>query len=200
MGPGKDIHGTPVPTQWYGRGWPETSSTRHHHNDKTKFTVTRIGYQHFRRRVALFECDGYRPHELTLVRPVFLTFKSARQPQLLSGSYDDTPNKHMPRSLVDRSALSATGLFNTSVAAEKQVWSRQLFYILTLNFNGEALRRLENLPKGECAEDWRHVVEHHGVATSKLVSRKASSGCHPRSHRCGRAVHVDGHQIARAVG
>ena len=29
-----------------GRRWPETSSTRHHHNDKTKVTVTRLGYQH----------------------------------------------------------------------------------------------------------------------------------------------------------
>ena len=29
-----------------GRGWPETRSTRHHHDDKTKVTVTRLGYQH----------------------------------------------------------------------------------------------------------------------------------------------------------
>ena len=28
VGPGKDTHGTPVPTQWEGRGWPESSSTR----------------------------------------------------------------------------------------------------------------------------------------------------------------------------
>ena len=29
-----------------GRGWPETRSTRHHHDDKTKVTLTRLGYQH----------------------------------------------------------------------------------------------------------------------------------------------------------
>ena len=44
VGPGKDTHG--LPTEWEGRGWPETSSTGHHHNDKTKVTVTRLGYQH----------------------------------------------------------------------------------------------------------------------------------------------------------
>ena len=30
-----------------GRWWPETSSTRHHHNDKTKVTIiTRLGFLH----------------------------------------------------------------------------------------------------------------------------------------------------------
>ena len=30
-----------------GRGWPETQSTRHHHNDKTKVITPRLGYQQF---------------------------------------------------------------------------------------------------------------------------------------------------------
>ena len=47
MGPGKDTHGTPVPTQWEGRGWPTTRYTRHHQHDKTKVTVTRLSYQQF---------------------------------------------------------------------------------------------------------------------------------------------------------
>ena len=46
VGPGKDTHGAAVPTEWGGRGWPTTSNTRHHQHDKTKITVTRLGYQH----------------------------------------------------------------------------------------------------------------------------------------------------------
>ena len=29
-----------------GRGWPETQSTRHHYNDKTKVITPRLGYQY----------------------------------------------------------------------------------------------------------------------------------------------------------
>ena len=28
MGPGKDTHGTPVPTKWRGRGWPKRTTRR----------------------------------------------------------------------------------------------------------------------------------------------------------------------------
>ena len=45
VGPGKDTHGTPVLTQWEGRGWPTTSCTRNHQHDKTKLTAPRLGYQ-----------------------------------------------------------------------------------------------------------------------------------------------------------
>ena len=47
VGPGKDTHGTPVPTQWENRGWPTTSYTRHHQHDKTKVAVSRLGSQHY---------------------------------------------------------------------------------------------------------------------------------------------------------
>ena len=46
VGPGKDTHGTPVPTLWEGGGWPTSSYTRHHQHDKTKVTASRLGYQH----------------------------------------------------------------------------------------------------------------------------------------------------------
>ena len=46
VGPGKDTHGTPVPTQWEGRGRPRTSLTRHQQHEKTKVTASRLGYQH----------------------------------------------------------------------------------------------------------------------------------------------------------
>ena len=32
MGPGKDTHGTPVPTKWRGRGWPKP----HHKKTNTR--------------------------------------------------------------------------------------------------------------------------------------------------------------------
>ena len=51
VGPGKDTHGTPVLLRREGRGWPETRSTRHHHNDETKVVTPRLGYQHTSRIV-----------------------------------------------------------------------------------------------------------------------------------------------------
>ena len=41
------------------------------------------------------------------------------------------------------------------LTAEEPVLSRQFFCMLTLSVNGEALRRLENVPVGEGAEAWR---------------------------------------------
>ena len=46
MGPTKDTHGTPVPLRREAVG-PETQSTRHHPNDKTKVITPRFGYQQF---------------------------------------------------------------------------------------------------------------------------------------------------------
>ena len=54
--------------------------------------------------------------------------------------------------VMDRAALSAVALFNTSLTVEEQGWSRQLFNMLTLSVNGEALRRRQSVPKGEGAD------------------------------------------------
>ena len=40
LSPGKDTHGTPVPTQWEG------PCVAHNQHDKTKITASRLGYQH----------------------------------------------------------------------------------------------------------------------------------------------------------
>ena len=66
------------------------------------------------------------------------------------------------RSLMERCALSVVALSNTGLTAEEQVWSRQLFRMLTLSVNGEALRRLENVPEDEGAEAWRRFAEELG--------------------------------------
>ncbi len=36
MGPGKDTHGTPVPKQWGGRGWPDSQCSQQWLNDRRR--------------------------------------------------------------------------------------------------------------------------------------------------------------------
>ena len=43
--PGRTTHGTPVPLRREAVSGPETQSTRHHHNDETKVSSPRLGYQ-----------------------------------------------------------------------------------------------------------------------------------------------------------
>ena len=46
MGPGKGTHGTPVLVRREAVGGPKQAPRDHHHNDRTKVTVTRLGYRH----------------------------------------------------------------------------------------------------------------------------------------------------------
>ena len=46
MGPGKGTHGTPVLVRREAVGGPKQAPRDHHHNDRTKVTVTRFGYRH----------------------------------------------------------------------------------------------------------------------------------------------------------
>ena len=51
-------------------------------------------------------------------------------------------------------------------ASAEQVWSRQLYYMLSLSTSGEAQRRLQNVPEGEGAEAWKVFSEHYEPKTA----------------------------------
>jgi len=70
------------------------------------------------------------------------------------------------RLLMDQAATLTTAIKNTTMTADEQKWSRQLFYMLTLTVNGEALRRLQNVQEGEGAEAWRVFNEHYEPKTA----------------------------------
>ena len=75
---------------------------------------------------------------------------------------------HLPRTPMNRAALSVVALFNTSVAAEEQDLSRQLlFYLQSSSVNRKALRRLEHVPEGRGAEAWRRFVEHYELVKAR---------------------------------
>ena len=57
--------------------------------------------------------------------------------------------------------------------------------MLTLSVNGEALRRLENVPVGEGAEAWRRLYKALRDETSKSVAPNASSDTNLRLRRSG---------------
>ena len=47
-----------------------------------------------------------------------------------------------------------------------QVWSRQLYYMLSLNTSAEAQRRLQNVPEGEGAKARKAFSEHYEPKTA----------------------------------
>ena len=55
------------------------------------------------------------------------------------------------RALMEKSRTNVADMLNVKLTAAEQVWSRQLYYILSLNTSGEAQRRLQNVPEGEGA-------------------------------------------------
>ena len=63
--------------------------------------------------------------------------------------------------LMEQSANSTVKLDNNDLTPGAAGWSRQLFYMLTLSVQGEALRRLENIPEGQGAEAWRAMCDHY---------------------------------------
>ena len=46
MGPGKDNHGTPVPTQWEGRGWLDRTALLTQHKDASPRWDPRMVAEH----------------------------------------------------------------------------------------------------------------------------------------------------------
>ena len=87
-------------------------------------------------------------------------------------------------------------LFNASMTAEEQVWSRQLFYMLTHSVNGPALRRLESVPEVEGAEASRLFVEHHEPKQASQFLGKLRGILTPRH----RTSWTSRQQIPRPVG
>ena len=55
---------------------------------------------------------------------------------------------------------------NVNLTAAEQVWSRQLYCMLSLSTSGEAQRRLQNVPEGEGAEAWKVFSEHYEPKTA----------------------------------
>ena len=58
------------------------------------------------------------------------------------------------------------GTIGTAGAVPAAVWSRQLYYMLSLSTSGEAQRRLQNVPEGEGAEAWKVFSEHDEPKTA----------------------------------
>ena len=55
---------------------------------------------------------------------------------------------------------------NVKLTAAEQVWSRQLYYMLSLSTSGEAQRRLQNVPEGEGAEARKVFSERYEPKTA----------------------------------
>ena len=70
---------------------------------------------------------------------VMLSFSAAVSPEL--------------RALMEKARINVADMLNVNLTSE-QVWSRQLYYMLSLSTSGEAQRGLQNVPEGEGAEAW----------------------------------------------
>ena len=70
------------------------------------------------------------------------------------------------RTLMEKARTTATGMLNVNLTAPEQVWSRQLYYMLSLSTSGEAQRRLQTVPVGEGAKAWKVFSEHDEPKTA----------------------------------
>ena len=70
------------------------------------------------------------------------------------------------RTLMEKARTIATDMLNVSLTAPEQVWSRQLYYMLSLSTSGEAQRRLQNVPEGEGAEPRKVFSEDNEPKTA----------------------------------
>ena len=62
-------------------------------------------------------------------------------------------------SRVDTRVVKKLTIFNTGLMTEERVWSRQLFYMLTLSVNSAQAQK--KVPDGQGVEAWRRIVEHY---------------------------------------
>ena len=83
---------------------------------------------------------------------VMLSFSAAVSPEL--------------RALMQKARINVDGMLNVHLTSAEQVWSRQLYYMLSLSTSGEAQRRLQNVPEGEGAEAWKVFSEHYEPKTA----------------------------------
>ena len=85
-------------------------------------------------------------------RFVMLSFSAAVQPEL--------------RALMEKARTTADDMRNVNLTPAEQVWSSQLYHMLSLSTSGEAQRRLQNVPEGEGAEAWKAFTEHYEPKTA----------------------------------
>ena len=64
------------------------------------------------------------------------------------------------RALMEKARTNVADMLNVNLTAAEQVWSRQLYYMLSLQ------RRLQNVPEGEGAEAWKVFYEHYQPKTA----------------------------------
>ena len=64
------------------------------------------------------------------------------------------------RALMEEARTTADDMRNVNLTPSEQVWSRQLYFMLSLSTSGEAQRRWQNVPEGEGAEAWKAFSEH----------------------------------------
>ena len=83
---------------------------------------------------------------------VMLSFSAAVSPEL--------------RALMEKARINVDDMLNVHLTSAEQVWSRQLYYMLSLSTSGEAQRRLQNVPEGEGAEAWKVFSEHYEPKTA----------------------------------
>ena len=70
------------------------------------------------------------------------------------------------RTLMEKARTTADDMTNLNFTPAEQVWSRQLYYMLSLSTSGEAQMRLQNVPEGEGAEAWKAFSEHYEPKTA----------------------------------
>ena len=83
---------------------------------------------------------------------VMLSFSAAVSPEL--------------RAWMEKARINVDDMLNVHLTSAEQVWSRQLYYMLSLSTSGEAQRRLQNVPEGEGAEAWKVFSEHYEPKTA----------------------------------
>ena len=83
---------------------------------------------------------------------VMLSFSAAVSPEL--------------RALMEKARINVDDMLNVHLTSPEQVWSRQLYYMLSLSTSGEAQRRLQNVPEGEGAEARKVFSEHYEPKTA----------------------------------
>ena len=83
---------------------------------------------------------------------VMLSFSAAVSPEL--------------RALMEKARINVDDMLNVHLTSAEQVWSRQLYYMLSLSTSGEAQRRLQNVPEGEGAGAWKVFSEHYEPKTA----------------------------------
>ena len=84
-------------------------------------------------------------------------------------------SRQQSRALMEKARTNVADMLNVHLTPAEQVWSRQLYYMLSLSTSGEVQRRLENVPEGEGAEAWKVFSEHYEPKNSHEVCWNAQA-------------------------